>query len=442
MRVWIRAGAAAISAAALSLAVAGCGGSSAIPGPPPTPRPTPPPALTPVKHIIIVIQENRSVDNLFNGFPGADTVRVGEMHDGTKVALHPASLNGEPDPCHSHTCWLTDYNNGAMNGWDLTTGSDNPPQGPLFHYGYVPRSEVVPYWTLASQYTLADRMFQSNTGPSYPAHQYLVAGQSADASENPDSTNIWGCDSPPGTTVAVIGVHKQDKQGPFPCFDYPTLADVFDQRGVTWRYYAPSYGPNGSVWNTFDANRQVRFGSDWGVNDVTPETRFFKDLAAGQLAQVTWIAPSCFDSDHASCAPDHGPDWVASIVNAVGTSQFWNDTAIFVTWDDNGGWYDHVNPPQLDEMGLGFRVPLLVVSPFAKRHYVSKVQHEFGSIVRFAEEDFGLPPITAEVARSDDLKDCFDFTHSASFFAHIPTTKSPDFFIHHHPPDGRPPDDL
>jgi phospholipase C len=165
-----------------------------------------------------------------------------------------------------------------------------------------------------------------------------------------------------------------------------------------------------------------------------------QDVAKGTLANVTWVVPSSVNSDHAGGINSvGGPDWVASIVNAIGQSQFWSSTAIFITWDDWGGWYDHVAPPQLDSMGLGFRVPLIVVSPYAKHGYVSHVQHEFGSFLKFSEETFNLPSLGLIDVRADDLADCFDFTQAPQAFHGVQTKLHATDFLHQ-PSSSEPPD--
>jgi phospholipase C len=421
---------------------AGCGGSarSAVPLPTTMSAAQQSSALlrnSKIQHVVIIIQENRSVDNLFNGFPGADTVTTGVTHTGKIVPLKPRSLAYPGDPYHSHLAWEVDYRDGALNGFDILTVRNQPR---TFTYSYVPRSETRPIWDLATRFTFADRMFQSNTGPSFPAHEYLVAGQSALAAENPDSKGVWGCDSPPQTTVRVLLPKTGDTiPGPFPCFHYQTLADVLDAKGISWRYYAPRIGHDGFVWSAYQAVSQIRFGPDWSQKVISPETKILKDVARGDLAAVTWITPDSHNSDHAGSRRNSGPQWVASIVNAIGASPYWNSTAIFITWDDWGGWYDHVAPPSLDPMGLGFRVPMIVVSPYAKTGYVSHVQHEFGSILKFTETHFGLPSLFTTDLRSDDLSDCFNFGHAATPFVPIKTTMTAAEFLNE-VPSGEPPD--
>jgi phospholipase C len=389
-----------------------------------------------IKHVIVLIQENRTFDNLFNGFPGADSAATGTAHDGSTVALKPVPFEEVWDPDHSHQAWVTDYDNGKMDGFDLPATSPAGP--PDFNYSYVPQSETVPYWDLAKQFTLADRNFAAETGPSYPGHQYLIAGQSDYAIGNPnDPLSRWSCDAQPGTTTPTLASDGQVVDGPFPCYDYQTLGDLLDAKGVSWRYYTELYEKqNGVGVQPYGAIRHVRYGSDWG-NVVTPQTQLFTDIASGNLASVTWVNPPLVASDHAAASTNYGPDWIADIVSAVAASPAWNDTAILVTWDDWGGWYDHVAPEQLDRMGLSFRVPLIVISPWAKHGYVSHVQHEPGSILKFVEETFDLGSLNTTDARADDLADCFDFTQtpkplvavhvrvSASYFFSLPADTKP-----------------
>lgn len=190
------------------LTLAGCSGgqsaSAPVPNPAPIPMPTP---ASKIQHIVVIMQENRTFDNLFQGFPGADTVSSG-MSGGTKITLQPIPLAEKTDLDHSHVGWFTDLNNGSMDGFSHAKAGYPTPNLP---YSYVQQSDVVPYWTLAKAYTLGDRMFQSNTGPSFPAHQYMIAGQSQNADENPNG--IWGCDAAATTRVALLGPNGTDLPG-------------------------------------------------------------------------------------------------------------------------------------------------------------------------------------------------------------------------------------
>ncbi|MGZ3496873.1 MAG: alkaline phosphatase family protein [Vulcanimicrobiaceae bacterium] len=393
-----------------------------------------------IRHVVVIIQENRSVDNFFHGFPGADTVDVGMSHHGP-VPLHPVDLDYPADVDHQHKAFLQEYDGGKMDGWDTV---DTLPRQPRdYPYAYVPRRQIEPYWDMASQYTFADRTFQSNTGPSFPAHLYLISGQADFVANNPNHQETtrfaWGCDSPLNATVTVINAAGVEVPGPYPCLDFPTLADTSLSQGATWRYYAPSIDSLGNIWSAFDAIRHVRYSPLWG-NVVSPETQVLADAKRGDLPSITWIVPTAQNSDHtfplATTGRDitvkgaYGPDWVASVVNAIGKGPLWNSTAIFVVWDDWGGWYDHVAPPQIDRMGLGFRVPLIIISPWVKHHYISHVQHEFGSIVKFSELAFDLPSLHTTDDRADAFRDCFDFTKPPARFHPIATMRQAAYFEH------------
>ena len=406
----------------------GCGGGSKN-VPPPTPPPIPPPtASSTIKHIVIIMQENRSFDNLFNGFPGADTVASG-MSNGVSVPLQAVPYEQGTDLDHSHEGWYKDYNAGKMDGFAHAHSYPIP----NLPYAYVPQSETLPIWTLAKAYTLGDRMFQSNTGPSFVAHQYMIAGQSAEADNNPNEDGVWGCDSAAKTTVTIIGPNGTSLPGPYPCFDYQTMADLLDAKGISWRYYAAAKTPDkngdGYIWSAYDAIKHIRFGTEWSTNVISPPPTVLTDIQNGMLAQVTWITPSTDYSDHAGAgATAMGPDWVASITNTIGASQYWDSTAIFITWDDWGGWYDHVPSPLVDNMGLGFRVPLIVVSPYANHGYISHTIHEPSGFLKYTEEVFSLPSLGTRDATADDLSDCFDYAQTPQPYMQIPVTFTPKYF--------------
>ncbi len=386
---------------------------------------------SPIQHIVVIMQENRSFDNLFNGFPGADTVQSG-MNGGVSIPLKPVSLGDSRDLKHSHSRWWQDWDNGNMDGFAQSDASPS-----TLPYSYVPEKDVEPYWTLARQYVLGDRMFQANTGPSFVAHQYMIAGQSGNVSGNPTGS-IWGCDAGPGTTAPLLGPDGTELPGVYPCFDYQTIADLLDEKGVTWRYYAPASGDSFFILSAYDAIRHIRFGNDWNDNVISPQNRVLTDIKHGELAQVTWIVPDWAHSDHPGSGTE-GPDWVASIVNAIGNSQYWNSTAIFVSWDDWGGWYDHVDPPKMDEMGPGFRVPLLIISPWARHGYVTHHVHTAAGFIAFIEHNFDLGTLGTRDVGADAFADCFDYTQTLPSFGAIPTKVTVDRLIHEK--DSGPPDD-
>ncbi len=414
----------ALAATVLFLvSLAGCSGGggtsgAVIPTAPTTPTaPAPKQARDVIKHIVVIVQENRSFDNLFQGFPGADTVSSGKASDGSTVPLQPVSLAQGADPNHGFAEFSGSLDGGKMDRFDQVLANKPVPKN--FAYAYVPRTEVQPYFDLATSYALADRMFQSNNSNSYVAHQYIIAGQSANVVNNPGA-QPWGCDAPPGTGVTMMGADGVPYAAPgvAPCFDYKTIGDLLDTAGKTWAYYAPpitdvgTTDPAGSLWTPFDAIRHIRYGADWTQNQIAPETTILADIAHSTLRDVSIVTPDAFNSDHARFPSTTGPAWVSSIVSAIGGSIYWKDTAIFVTWDDWGGWYDHVVPPHIDQNGAGFRVPLMAISPYAKHGYVSHVQFETASITRYIEDTFGLPTLGQRDATASAPHDMFDYSQS------------------------------
>ncbi len=242
----------------------------------------------------------------------------------------------------------------------------------------------------------------------------------------------------------------------YPCFEHATLTDLLGGKGVSWRYYAPSAG---SIWTAPDAIEHICqaqaisgtltcTGPEWTSNVIIPQSQVLQDIANGQLAQVTWIIPDGLSSDHAKSNDGSGPSWVASIVNSIGNSPYWANTAIIITWDDWGGWYDHVAPKVIDDgvswgsgYVYGFRVPLIVVSPYAKAACISHVPHDFGSILEFIETTFGLPSLGYADLPADDLADCFDLTRSPLKFQMIPAPLDAAHFINDRRPATDPDDD-
>jgi hypothetical protein len=434
-----------------------------------------------IQHIIVVVQENRTPDQLFQDpnliRAGADIIppSTGGKCGTISVPLQARPLADCGDPDHNHNNgWLPSYDQGNMDGacttpmtYDHACPSAYPPYTcpansksatDCTMYSYVSDPAIQPYWDIAEKYGFANYMFQTSQGPSFPAHQFLLSGTSAPGStQNPDYTYFAaenpyntikgynpaddaGCAAETGQVVPLVSPTQDESTKEYPCYEHPTLTDLLDQNQpsrITWRYYSDL---DRSIWTAPNAishicNNSVSGGGgscgsgngsnhDWN-NNVGPyiETTnhlapFLNDLQNCSLAQVTWVVPDGRWSDHPSENIGLGPDYVANIVNAVGGTGppanncgFWSNTVILIVWDDWGGWYDHVNPIQKIGGGnlgypnntgqqyvYGFRVPLLVVSTFAKQHYISgpktsPIYYDFGSILRFIEEAF-LPSNT------------------------------------------------
>jgi len=417
-------------------AIAGCNGTTTV-----TPTPPANPVRQYIKHVVIVVQENRSFDNLFAGFPGADAPRYG--YAGSKrIPLHATPLE---NPGNIENNWrdaIAGWNHGKMNGFEHEHFYGGPRN---FAYAFVPRAESAPYWTLARRYVLADRMFPTEFGPSYTAHLSLIAANTTIeptvpiAEVDAPDTLKWGCEAPQGARTFTLDAQRVERfNGPFPCYShFPTIARRLDAAGVSWKYYAAPLRGIGEVWSEFSSVRDVYYGADW-KNVISPQTRVLRDAAAGTLADVTWVTPDWKDSDHTGSGSNRGPSWVTAVVNAIGESRDWNSTAIFLLWDDWGGWYDDVPPPQLDFRGLGIRVPCIVISPYAKAGYVSHTQYEYGSILKFVESVFGLPPVGPPSrgftdTRAANMLDAFDFTQAPRAFVPISAPYGKAAFLHEQP---------
>jgi len=407
-----------------------------------------------IKHVVVIFQENRSFDNVFAGFPGADSATFGYDSSGNKIPLQAVTFSSL-NPSHDWASAYGDWNGGKMNHFNLSERINGNQPGGTYPYAYLSRSLVAPYWTMARQYALADRMFPTMFGGSFTAHLTLIAG-TANVREQTSEVDYpseapWGCDASAGTLTSTVGLDRivRPGSGPFPCFDqFRTIADTLDAARVSWRFYSPSvndWTDGGEMWSTFDAIKRVRYGTDWRSNVIAPQTRVLQDVAQGRLAGVTWVIPDWLDSDHPGSYSNTGPSWVSAVVNAVGKSPFWKDTAIVVLWDDWGGWYDHVPPPQLDFRGLGIRVPCIIISPYVKPHYVSHTTYEFGSILRFVDQVFDLPPLGAIAdgytdTRATSLSDSFDFAQTPRAFTPIPAPYGPSYF-RTRPPSHKIPDE-
>jgi phospholipase C len=437
-------------------------------------------AVAVIQHVVVIFQENRTPDNLFQDpvliSRGADIVQQGKNSSGQTVTLTPINLGtagSNPqnfDLDHSHSAFVSMYDGGNMDGadkigcWPQAQCPPNAHPNPQFMY--VTPSDVVPYFVMAEQYTFGDRMFQTNQGPSFPAHQFIYGGTSAPtassslfASENIANTaQPTGCLAAAGQTVKMIDAAGSETSPPpeYPCFEHQTLSDLLDAKTITWRYYAPSPG---YIWTAPNAIQHICrpatvsgtltcTGPDWSGSVVIPQTQVLKDIANGQLAQVSWVIPDGAASDHAQTNDGSGPSWVANIVNAIGNSPYWANTAIIITWDDWGGWYDHVAPKVINDgvswgsgYVYGFRVPLIVVSPYAKAKYISHTAHDFGSILKYIETTFNLNSLGYADAYADDLSDCFNMTQSPIPFQTISAPIRASAFVKKKGPALDPDDD-
>ena len=416
------------------------------------------------KHIVIVVQENRTPDNLFGSNPtfepGVDIAKSGVNSHGAAIPLSAVPLAVCYDINHTHKAFLAMFDDGRMDGADqenaTATRRCGLPANPQFKFADNASGQVQPYFDIASQYGFANRMFQTQQGPSFPAHQFIFGGTSAPddrstlfAAENPPANKLGvGCTADPKQHVKLIDPQgREHGRGIYPCLDRATMADLLDAAGVSWTYYSNVSGKDTKIeglWNApaainrlCQASKRGRGGQCTGGDYVrhvdTTQAKILRDITACALPSVSWVVPDARDSDHARVNGGTGPSWVASIVNAIGQQQacrggetYWNDTAILITWDDWGGWYDHVPPfktgGQANGWGrgytYGFRVPLMVVSAYTAAHTVDNANHDFGSTLAFVERNFGLGRIGGgnfADAYADTLDGFFNLTAPRSF---------------------------
>jgi phospholipase C len=399
----------------------------------------------PINHVVYIIQENITFDHYFGTYPGADGIPANvkfAYRPGEKPQVGPFHLNQTALPRDLNHSWQASrlaYDNGKMDGfiwaewpralryyWQGEVPSIDPATikpvpglpgrgGQLFSgnvlagqlVGKQPRSapvgrppdwvlntlsyydyhQIPNYWEYARRYTLCDRFFSSLTGPSEPNHLYSVAAQSGGLVNNP------------GPNIA----RKEA------VYDFKTAADLLQSNGISWKYYDEKRNPRAhSLWNPLPGFKSFTPPSDL-LNNVVSLAEFFSDIKAGHLPSVCWIVPDGPDSEHPPHDSAQGMWHVTELVNAIMNSPYWKDTTIIITWDDYGGFYDHVAPPKVDQYGYGFRVPGLVISPYARPGFIDHTQFDFTSPLKLIETRFKLPPLTDRDRAANDMLSCFDF---------------------------------
>jgi phospholipase C len=454
-----------LSVAAFVLFLSACGANSGLAVSPGLPTASSSQAFVPnggvhrgpssgkIKHIVIIVQENRSFNNLFRGYPGAETADYGADTYGHRIKLLPIGLETSWDLDHSSNSFFEACNgtgtipgtNCRMNGFNrewVGCYSNCPIKHP--QYAYVPRTETEPYFDIAEEFVLADQMYASNfDASSFISHQYIISGRAGagpyDAVNYPYGS--WGCPGGSSDMISMVGPQRQIPYGnpEVVCWDPKTLGDELDAAKLPWAFYATSYSGYITLWSAYQAINHIYNGPDWSKDVFSDKMQFFNDISNGKLRAVSWITPTCANSDHAGCGSNTGPSWVTSLVNAIGTSKYWDSTATFIFWDDYGGWYDPQPPAYVDYDGLGLRLGMLIVSAYAKKGYVTHTHLEHGSILKFVEDTFGLPPMAASDKRANLPSDAFDFSAPPRKFAKIEAPYDLNYFKHQ-PPDNRIPD--
>jgi len=371
----------------MMLLVTGCAGSDA--------------SLVPknfdvIQHSVFVICENHTFDNYFGAFPGAEGATSGLLSSGQRIPLSTM-----PDEyyvgnlCNSWDCALLAMDHGKMDQFDLISSDWNA-------FTKATEDEIPNLWAYARHFTVADHYFTSVHGPSLPNHLFAVAAQSGGAIDDGGNPGPGAaCDGNSYGTVTVIDANGNRSQQP-PCFDFPTLPDSLTKAGISWKYYAEGGGFLSLISHIYNS-------SSWQL-DIASSDNFLADARAGHLPAMSWLLPPGPDSDHPPASICEGENWMVNVLNAVMQGPDWNSTVVFVAWDDFGGFYDHVPPPQVDQFGLGPRVPLLIISPYAKPGYVSHTVYDHTSILKFVEKRYSLSALTPRDASADAMLDSFDFT--------------------------------
>src|SRR5216684_1834507 len=365
-----------------------------------------------IQHIVFIIKENRSFDNYFGTFPGADGATSGKVSNGNTIMLGHTP-DRVRDMGHGWDDAITAVDGGKMDKFDLVNhGNVNGDYMSMSQYYQV---DLPNYWTYAQTFTLSDGTFESTKAASFSNHLYTVMADGAETISNPNEPGhpqyaSWGCDAVAGTTVTLQNTSGK-QSSVFPCFSNTTIADLLDTAGISWSSYAPVHNSSGYAWNAYNSINQIRNTSLW-TQHVVPFGNFVTDAQNGNLPAVSWLVPNTANSDHAPSSLCTGENWTVQQINAIMQGPDWNTTAIFLTWDDFGGFYDHAAPANPDYYGFGPRVPMIIISPYARAGTVVHTQYEFSSVLRFIEKRFGLSTLTLRDLDGSDMTDSFNFTQN------------------------------
>ena len=378
-----------------------------------------------IKHFVFLVKENRTFDHMFGRFPGAEGATEGLTCDDQTVPLTRAG-DTTVSVDHSFVAGLTVINGGRMNCFDTIRAG----QGDLNAYVQYQEEDIPNYWEYARRFTLADRFFSSVYGPTTVEHMWVISSQSdrfVDL-ERPDQVGTGEprefCEDDEELMWSFKKMTEEEEDEAYqleeipsvvelvqrfwierwPCTDIRILPDMLEEEGISWKYYFSGAAP----MHAMKMVRHVRFGPMW--KKIVPASDFKEDLAEGRLPRVSWLIPPWTGSDHPSAAGIcRGENWTVGYLNALMESDAWKNTAVVMTWDDYGGFYDHVPPPHVDLYGMGPRVPTIVISPWAKPGYIDKRTYDFSSVLRTIEMIHGLAPMTERDGRAAPMFDSFDF---------------------------------
>lgn len=361
----------------------------------------------PITHVVIIDKENHSFDNMFGQFPGANGARSAHVSNGERLPLGRTPDHMLLDVSHGGSAALLAVNGGHMNHFDLLPGA--------LQFGHdiadsqYRQADIPNYWQYAQHFALDDRFFSTVMGPSFPNHLISVAADAGNTVDNPSGQieRAWGCDSGPASRVHGIrtdGTRFVTR----PCFDFQSLPDLLDRAGVTWKYYAPHRFSSGYVWSALDAIKHVRYSPMWKQN-VPSDQSFIPDVQHGELPSVSWLVTDAQHSDHPPSSICVGEGWTVRVINAIMRSRFWPHTAIILTWDDFGGFFDHVPPPRLSYSNFGPRVPAIVISPYSRAGHIDDSQMDFSSMLHFVEQNWHLPSLNQRDRTAGSMLGSFNF---------------------------------
>jgi phospholipase C len=423
------------------------------------------PATNPINHIVVIMQENRSFDNYFGTYPGASGIPRGTCmplspdHPNVgcvKPFLSTNVISG--DLPHGYQSSVIAHDNGKMDGFMVAENEDPKTMS------YYDNKTIPYYWDLARHYVLTDNFYSSVLSYSLPNHWFALAGQAPVTSmfyfmHRPPHNNILnqadnasiiaGGGGSQNATMGNSTVAANFGVNPNPTSTNlrdevarvyleesnltKTVADLFmnNTHNITWKYYdhlvragnykaAVSSGRAFEFWNPFSAKGST-YTAAYSPHFAN-RAQIFTDLKNGNFPQVSWVMPSFPISEHPPANITSGMNWVKHVINAIMNSPYWNSTAIILTWDDYGGFYDHVAPPQIDKYGLGFRMPTIIISPYSKPGYIDHTQYQFESMLKFIEWRFSLQPLTERDLHANNLLNAFDFNQKPNLAHIVPLT--------------------
>ena len=365
-----------------------------------------------IKHIIVIMQENRSFDEYFGTYPGADgfptvngkfSVCVPDPNSGKCIYPYHNSADKNNGGPHGQVDATADINGGKMNGFIAQAEAGQVQSVDVM--GYHDARELPNYWTYAKNFVLQDHLFEPNASWSLPAHLFMISEWSAKCSQANDPMSCVNALQSPGLPPDFnAGQSATNTPPPPPDYAWTDLTYLLFKNHVTWKYYVQSgtepdcrndaadcppvhqNAKTPGIWNPlpfFDTVKQ-----DGQLDNITDVTNYYKDAKQGTLPAISWITPSGANSEHPPALISDGQAWTTSLINAAMQGPDWDSTVIFLSWDDWGGFYDHVVAPVVDENGYGLRVPGIVISPYAKKGFIDHQVLSHDAYVKFMEDIF------------------------------------------------------